>query len=71
MHNAQTDSEQQAINGVEDSLPGYKKQFIYFNGHIVGYKMVKDNPSNLSVLRTLIEERDNGWTLKKLLKWNW
>ena len=67
MHNAQTDGEQQAINGVEDSLPGYRKQLIYFNGYIVGYKYEKVDglPERMSKFRIFAED------IQRKLKWNW
>ena len=65
-----TEKEQQAIDGVIvalDSLPGYRKQPIYFNGNYVGYKYEKVG---------LLEERRSKFRLwpeqmKRMLKWNW
>lgn len=67
---AQNEVKRQAINGIKDSLPGYKIRFIYSNGDVVGYKWEKVN-------------QDGDWTDKswyseinlldqwKKLKWNW
>ena len=70
-----TEKEQQAINGVMktfDSLPGYSKQFIFFNGNVVGYKWEKDDskkgeglPKGWSKFCTWSED------VKRKLKWNW
>jgi hypothetical protein len=67
MHNAQTDSKQQAINGVEDSLPGYVKEYIFFNGFLVGYKWekVETVKSRRWYQRILVNEMIGK------LKWNW
>jgi hypothetical protein len=65
-----TEKEQQAIDGVIvalDSLPGYKKQPIYFNGNYVGYKYEKVTS------RSQIWSKFRVWPedLKRMLKWNW
>jgi hypothetical protein len=65
-----TEKEQQAINGVMetfDSLPGYRKQLIFFNGQCVGYKYEKldGKPERLSTFRSYAID------FKRMLKWNW
>jgi len=65
MHNAQTDGEQQAINGVEDSLPGYIKQFHFLNGQLVGYQWQKVTTGRSWRIQVFVGE------LTRKLKWNW
>ena len=55
---------QQAINGIKDSLPGYKIRTIYFNGDIVGYKWEKVGDTSWYGEINLLDQ------VKKLL-WNW
>ena len=78
-----TEQEQQAINGVmktfKDSLPGYKKQFIFFNGNIVGYKWEKVTERQQLWAEMRVDGLPDGWSkfctwsedMKKKLKWNW
>lgn len=65
-----TEKEQQAIDGVIvalDSLPGYIKQPIYFNGNYVGYKYEKVG------FRAWVDSKFRicSEDLVKKLKWNW
>ena len=65
-----TKKEQQAIDGVIvalDSLPGYKKETIYFNGHYVGYKYEPiEQTDKKSIFQTWKHH-----SFKRILKWNW
>ena len=61
---AQNEVKRQAINGIKDSLPGYKIRFIYFNGDVVGYKWEKVGDTSWYSEISLLDHF-------KTLKWNW
>ena len=67
---AENKVKRQAIDGIADSLPGYKHRFIYSNGSVVGYKWEKVDSTGGWVDISWYREIDmlSHW---KRLKWNW
>ena len=56
-----TEKEQQALEVVSDSLdslPGYRKYYIYFNGKIVGYKYEKVQEGKSIGFRRFLQLRE-------------